>query len=81
MGISGCFHFFATVLGTTINTAVRVSVLMGAFIFTGYMPSSGTAGSYANSIFSLFQKLHTGEGDGQEVLNRGDICIHMADSC
>ena len=27
------------------------------------------------------KKLHTREGDGQEVQKEGVICIHMADSC
>ena len=45
------------------------------------MLSSEIAGSYGNCIFRVFIKLHTGEGDGQEVQKGGDICIHMADSC
>ena len=41
------------------------------------MVSSEVAGSYGNCIFRVFIKLHTGEGDGQEVQKGRDICIHI----
>ena len=54
---------------------------MGVFICTGYILCSEIVGSYGNCTVKGFNKLHTREGDGQEVQKGGDICVHMADSC
>ena len=36
-----------------MNTEVRVSFQIRVFVFSGYMPRSGMAVSYSNSIFSF----------------------------
>ena len=47
----GCFHVLALVNYAAINTEVHVSFSILAF--SGYIPSSGIAGSYGNFIPSF----------------------------
>ena len=55
-GHLGCFH----VLAIAMNMWVHVSFLRN--ILSGYMPKSGTAGSYGSSMYSFLQITNAGGG-------------------
>ena len=67
-----CFHVLAIVNRAAKNTGVHVS--FSILISSGYMPSSGIAGSYSRFIPSFLRNLHP-------VLHSGCISLHSHQAC
>ena len=53
-GCMGSFSVLAIVNSVAMNIGVHGSFQGRVFIFCGFTPRSGTAGSYGNSIFTFF---------------------------
>ena len=67
-GHLGCFYVLAIVNGAAVNAGVHVSFRI--VDFSGYMPSSGIAGSYGSFIPSFLKRnLHI-------ILHSGCIDLH-----
>ena len=71
-----CFHIWGVVNSVTVNIWAPGSFQISVFIYSGYIPRSGNAGSRGSSIFGFLRNLHMVFHSGCISITADGDCSH-----